>query len=88
MDLEFQSRRSGRGRSGGKNADGTHSFEALQGINLKDDHYNYRWVGKVMPMDAQRPFGAPGDSGTVVYAVEWGIVVPLGIHLGTKGGYS
>jgi hypothetical protein len=31
---------------GAENAGGTHIFEALQRIDLKDDYYNYRWVGK------------------------------------------
>jgi hypothetical protein len=39
-------------------------------------------------MDPNRLFGAPRDSGALVYAVERGIVVLLEIHRGTKGRYS
>ena len=41
------------------------------------------WYGKVQWMDNHTEFGAPGDSGSLVYAIESGVYVPLGIYLGT-----
>jgi hypothetical protein len=38
------------------------------------------WMGVVQWMDA--PFSAPGDSGSLVFALEDGVTVPLGIHVG------
>ena len=34
-------------------------------------------------MDNHTEFGAPGDSGSLVYAIESGVYVPLRIYLGT-----
>jgi hypothetical protein len=38
------------------------------------------WMGVVQWMDA--PFSAPGDFGSLVFALEDGVTVPLGIHVG------
>ena len=43
----------------------------------KDD---LEWIGVVQWADD--PFSAPGDSGSLVFALEEGITVPLGIHVG------
>jgi hypothetical protein len=38
------------------------------------------WVGIVKWADV--PFSAPGDSGSLVFAIEEGVTIPLGIHVG------
>jgi hypothetical protein len=38
------------------------------------------WIGVVQWTDI--PFSAPGDSGSLVFAMEDGITIPLGIHVG------
>jgi hypothetical protein len=40
------------------------------------------WIGVVQWMDV--PFSTSGDSGSLVFARENGIYIPLGIHLGAQ----
>ena len=40
------------------------------------------WIGAVQWMDV--PFSTSGDSGSLVFAREDGIYIPLGIHLGAR----
>jgi hypothetical protein len=45
------------------------------------DKEEEEWLGVVQWMDV--PFAAPGDSGSLVFAREDGIIIPLGIHVGS-----
>jgi hypothetical protein len=45
------------------------------------DKEDEEWLGVVQWMDV--PFAAPGDSGSLVFAREEGIIIPLGIHVGS-----
>lgn len=56
--------------TGGKN----HDEEEEQDPN--------EWLGRVRWLSEESPFSAPGDSGSLVWARERGITIPLGIHLG------
>jgi hypothetical protein len=47
---------------------------------LKEDK-NEEWMGVVEWIG--EPFAAPGDSGSLVFAREDGIIIPLGIHVGS-----
>lgn len=63
------------------------SFSNTSGSNRSSEDDEERvagiWYGKVQWSDHHTEFGAPGDSGSLVYAIESGIYVPLGIYLGT-----
>ena len=61
----------------------------LEGADLDDDDgddddededEDEEWMGLVKWADI--PFSAPGDSGSLVFALESGVTVPLGIHVG------
>lgn len=45
------------------------------------------WLGKIMWESRETPFSAPGDSGALVYALEKGTVIPLGVHLGSPSSW-
>ena len=47
----------------------------------EDDEDEGEWMGLVK-WAADTPFSAPGDSGSLVFALESGVTVPLGIHVG------
>ena len=44
------------------------------------------WLGIIRWADI--PFADSGDSGSLVFAFESGIFVPLGVHIGSKNGRS
>ncbi|KAL2870263.1 uncharacterized protein BJX67DRAFT_345046 [Aspergillus lucknowensis] len=48
-----------------------------------DDDASVDWFGEVTWSDVG--FAGPGDSGSLVFAIESGVFVPLGIHLGSLG---
>jgi hypothetical protein len=58
------------------------------GITLKElkSRHAHRWVGVVEWVHPTIPFSAPGDSGSLVYAMKNTAVVPLGIHIGRPNG--
>lgn len=41
------------------------------------------WLGRVRWIGEDFPFAGPGDSGSLVFAIESGITIPLGIHVGS-----
>jgi hypothetical protein len=53
--------------------------------NEDDEDEDEEWLGLVKWADI--PFSAPGDSGSLVFALESGVTVPLGIHVGSPGCY-
>jgi hypothetical protein len=51
-------------------------------LNLEKEEMDAdEWLGLVEWMDV--PFSAPGDSGSLVFARQDGIHIPLGIHVGS-----
>jgi hypothetical protein len=52
--------------------------------DTEDDTEENEWIGIVKWAD-NVPFSAPGDSGSLVFALEGGITIPLGIHVGAPG---
>jgi len=76
-------------QDGGDDGDGDVSGSKDMGDNDADDNGDevigydkddLEWIGVVQWADD--PFSAPGDSGSLVFALEEGITVPLGIHVG------
>jgi len=52
-------------------------------LNLEEDEKDENeWIGFVRWMDV--PFATSGDSGSLVFAREDGILIPLGIHVGSR----
>jgi len=51
----------------------------------EDEDEDDEWLGLVKWADI--PFSAPGDSGSLVFALESGVTVPLGIHVGSPEYY-
>lgn len=55
--------------------------EEVEEVEKEVDKEESEWLGVVEWMDV--PFTAGGDSGSLVFAREDGIVIPLGIHVGS-----
>lgn len=53
----------------------------------KAGEMGFDWLGKIMWESKENPFSAPGDSGALVYALEKGVVIPLGVHLGSPSSW-
>lgn len=45
------------------------------------------WLGRIMWDSKETPFSAPGDSGALVYALEKGTIIPVGIHIGSPSSW-
>lgn len=59
---------------------GWHVPREIREVDNKDDN---EWLGCVRWISEEFPFTHPGDSGSLVFAKEGGITVPLGIHIGS-----
>lgn len=55
--------------------------EEVKEVEKEVDKEEDEWLGVVEWMDV--PFSAGGDSGSLVFAREDGIIIPLGIHVGS-----
>lgn len=65
------------------------NMDAL-GMTLKElkNRHAHRVVGVVEWEQHTIPFALPGDSGSLVYAMNNSAIVPLGLHIGRTNGYN
>jgi len=67
-----------------KPPNGWYGPEENEGSDLEDvEQDDNEWLGVVEWVGI--PFTAPGDSGSLVFARQDGIHIPLGIHVGSPG---
>lgn len=58
-------------------------YESNKGHGEEDEKDEEEWIGCVRWISEDSPFADPGDSGSLVFAREDGIMIPLGIHIGS-----